>query len=111
VATLGALTEEELVRILVEPKNCIVRQYQKLLAMERVSLSFTDSAMRELARGALKRKSGARGLRAMVEKLMLDVMFEAPRHPGERAIRVSKSMVRRQRVRLREPAPAALKIA
>ncbi|MFW6152509.1 MAG: hypothetical protein ACOC6C_05985, partial [Verrucomicrobiota bacterium] len=90
---LSDLTEDDLVRILVEPKNCMLKQYQKLMAMEGFELSFTQSALRELARAAIKRKTGARGLRAIVEKLMLEVMFEAPRmgKPGE--IRITKPMV------------------
>src|SRR3989339_469357 len=70
--TLEDLTEKDLVRIMIEPKNCLLKQYQKLLAMEDISLSFSDSAMQELAHLAIKRKSGARGLRAIVERLMLD---------------------------------------
>jgi len=96
VTTLGDLAEDYLVRILVEPRNCMVRQYQKLLAMEGIDLSFTDSALREIARIAYKRKTGARGLRAIVESIMLDVMFEAPRVVGEGSIRVTKTMVQRQ---------------
>jgi len=111
VTCLDELTEDDLVRILVEPKNCMVRQYQKLLAMEGVSLSFTDSALRELASIAVKKKTGARGLRAIVEKLMLDVMFEAPKIANkESSIRITKEMVRHQRVILNEAA-AELKIA
>ncbi len=93
VSALSDLTEDDLVRILVEPKNCMLKQYQKLMAMEGFELSFTQSALRELARSAIKRKTGARGLRAIVEKLMLEVMFEAPRmgKPGE--IRITKPMV------------------
>ncbi len=98
IASLSDLSEEDLVRILVEPKNCIVKQYQKLLAMEGIELSFTDAALRELAHLAHKRSSGARGLRAMVERLMLDVMFEAPRRTTGGKIRITKAMVDRQRV-------------
>ena len=99
VTSLAELGEEDLVRILVEPRNCMVRQYQKLLAMEGIALSFTDSALKEMAHAAMKQKTGARGLRAIVERLMLDVMFEAPRQarPGSR-IRITKSMVARRTV-------------
>jgi ATP-dependent Clp protease ATP-binding subunit ClpX len=98
IASLAELTEDDLVRILVEPKNCMVRQYQKLLAMEGIDLSFTDSALRELAHLALQRGTGARGLRSIVERLMLEVMFEAPRSkPGGR-IRITKTMVDQQHV-------------
>jgi ATP-dependent Clp protease ATP-binding subunit ClpX len=78
IATLDPLKEEDLVRILVEPKNAIIKQYQKLLAMDGVQLEFTEGALREIAREALRRKTGARGLRAIVEEIMTDVMFEVP---------------------------------
>ena len=78
IATLSELDEEALVRILKEPKNALVKQYQKLLEMDRVSLSFTEEALVAVAREALKRKSGARGLRAILEKAMLDLMYELP---------------------------------
>ncbi len=78
IATLDELSEEALVRILTEPKNAIVRQYQKLFEMQRVDLKFTDGAIKAVAREALKRKSGARGLRSILEKAMLDIMFEIP---------------------------------
>jgi ATP-dependent Clp protease ATP-binding subunit ClpX len=78
VATLDELDEEALVTILTEPKNAIVRQYQKLLELEGVSLRFTDGALRAIAQVALKRKSGARGLRSILEAVMLDVMYEIP---------------------------------
>ncbi|MCK5850999.1 MAG: ATP-dependent Clp protease ATP-binding subunit ClpX [Kiritimatiellae bacterium] len=97
VTSLSKLTEDDLVRILVEPKNCMVRQYQKLLAMEGITLSFTDSALRELARIGVKRNTGARGLRAIVEHLMLDVMYEAPQLGSEVTVRVTKSMVKQQK--------------
>ncbi len=99
ITSLSELGEDELVRILIEPKNCLVRQYQKLLAMEGIDLSFTDSALRELAKLASKRGTGARGLRALVERLMLDVMFEAPMASGEGGkIRVTKTMVDQNRI-------------
>ena len=82
VAVLEALSEEDLVHILTEPKNAMIRQYQKLLRMEGVELEFTPAALRELAREAIRRNTGARGLRALLENLMLDVMYEAPRRPG-----------------------------
>jgi len=75
-----------------------VRQYQKLLAMEEIDLTFTDSALRELAALALKRGTGARGLRAIVERLMLEVMFEAPRTLSGGSVRITKTMVDQQNV-------------
>ena len=98
VTNLSDLTEDDLVRILTEPRNCMVKQYQKLLAMEGIALSFTESALRELARQAMKRKTGARGLRAIVEKLMLDIMFEAPRLAQAGELQVTRTMVAQQRV-------------
>jgi ATP-dependent Clp protease ATP-binding subunit ClpX len=82
VATLEELDEEALVRILTEPKNSLVKQYQKLLSFDDVRLRFTDGALRSVARKAIKRKSGARGLRAILEEVMLDVMYEIPSQKG-----------------------------
>ena len=98
IASLAELSEDDLMRILVEPKNSLVSQYQKLMAMEGIDLSFTDTALRELAKLAHKRGTGARGLRAMVERLMLEVMFEAPRRNTGGTIRITKAMVDQQRV-------------
>lgn len=98
ITSLAELTEDDLVSILTEPKNCMVRQYQKLLAMEGIDLSFTDSALQELAHISLKRGTGARGLRAIVENLMLEVMFEAPRLGKAGTVHVTKSMVDQQQV-------------
>lgn len=78
VSTLSALEEEDLVRILTEPRNALVKQFQKLLSMEGVELDFTPEALRELAGKALKKKTGARALRLMLEEIMLDVMYEVP---------------------------------
>jgi ATP-dependent Clp protease ATP-binding subunit ClpX len=78
VATLDQLNEEALVEILVEPKNALVKQYQKLFAMENVELEFRPNALMAIARKALKRKTGARGLRSILEQSLLDVMFELP---------------------------------
>ena len=76
VTTLSELTEDELVRVLSEPKNALVRQYRKLFRMEGVDLKFEPDAIREIAKVALERKTGARGLRAIMEELMNDLMFE-----------------------------------
>jgi len=93
VSSLAELSEDDLVRIMVEPKNCMVKQYQKLLAMENVRLTFDNDALRELARAALKRKAGARGLRAILEHLMLDVMYEAPGDKSHRTIHITREAV------------------
>ncbi len=108
VTTLDHLREEDLMRVLTEPKNAMIRQYQKLMAMENVKLSFADTALREMARLAAKKGTGARGLRAILEHLMLEVMFEVPKRGNIREFHVTKSMVVAQRVSLDEVAePAA----
>ena len=78
LATLDELDEDALMRILKEPKNALVKQYQKLLELDRVALKFTDGALEAVAKEALKRKSGARGLRAILERAMLDLMYDLP---------------------------------
>jgi ATP-dependent Clp protease ATP-binding subunit ClpX len=82
VATLHDLDEAALRRILIEPKNAIIKQYQKYFELEKVRLKFTDEATAAIAREALKRGTGARGLRAILEDVMLDVMYELPSIPG-----------------------------
>ena len=76
--TLDALDEEALVQILVEPKNALVKQYQKLLEMDGVQLEFKEDALRAVAQMALKRKTGARGLRSIIEEIMCNVMYDVP---------------------------------
>ncbi len=78
IATLGELNEAALIRILKEPKNAIIKQFQKLMEMDGVNLRLTDSALSAIAKEAMKRKSGARGLRAILESSMIDIMFELP---------------------------------
>ena len=78
VSALDALDQDALVRVLSEPRNALVKQYKKLLALENVELEFTDEALQEIAAKAVKRGTGARGLRALMEELMLDIMFAAP---------------------------------
>ncbi|MGM0417942.1 MAG: ATP-dependent Clp protease ATP-binding subunit ClpX [Thermodesulfobacteriota bacterium] len=78
VATLGELSEESLVKILTEPKNALIKQFSKLFAYEGVTLRFTDAALRAVAKEAVRRKSGARGLRAILENIMLDIMYDIP---------------------------------
>ena len=94
VAVLDALTEDDLVRILTEPKNAMIRQYQKLLKMEGVDLEFTPESLRELAREAVRRETGARGLRSLLENIMLDVMYEAPRRKNSTRYVISDAVVR-----------------
>jgi len=78
VATLDELDEAALVKILTEPKNALIKQYQKLLSFDNVRLRFTDTALGAIAKKATERKTGARGLRAILEEIMLDVMYEIP---------------------------------
>ncbi len=93
-ATLKELDEEALIKVLTEPKNCLVKQYRKLLAMEGVDLSFEEGALREIAKDAVKRKTGARGLRATLEKIMTDIMFKAPEAKNMKKVVITESMVR-----------------
>ena len=81
IATLDQLTEDDLVRIMTEPKNAITKQYEKMMKLNNVDLEFTDEALRAVARKSMKLKTGARGLRTIVEKAMLNVMYEVPSDP------------------------------
>jgi ATP-dependent Clp protease ATP-binding subunit ClpA len=78
VATLAELSEDALVQILTEPKNALVKQYSKLLAMEGVDLEIRPNALKAIARKALARKTGARGLRSILEQSLIDTMFDLP---------------------------------
>jgi ATP-dependent Clp protease ATP-binding subunit ClpX len=78
IATLEDLDEEALVTILTQPKNALVKQYQRLFELEDVQLSFTDDALQSIAKRAIQRKTGARGLRSILEDILLDTMFELP---------------------------------
>ncbi|HEY8393369.1 MAG TPA: ATP-dependent Clp protease ATP-binding subunit ClpX, partial [Thermaerobacter sp.] len=97
IATLDALDEDALVRILTEPKNALVKQYQKLLALDGVELEFEPAALRAIAREALKRNTGARGLRAIVEELMLDLMYELPSRDDVAKVVVTEDCVKHRR--------------
>lgn len=81
IATLNELTEDELVSILTEPKNALVKQYKKLFELEDVRLRFTDGVLKAIAKEAIRRKSGARGLRSIMENIMLDIMYDLPSQP------------------------------
>ena len=106
IATLDELNEDALVRVLTEPKNALIKQYKKLLAMDGVELEFTEDAVREIAREAIQRKTGARGLRAIVEEIMLDVMYEIPQAKGVKKVVIDKDVVlkRKQPVLIYEKA-------
>ena len=87
------LTEDDLVRVMTEPKNALIRQYKKLLAMDGVDLEFEPSALRALAKAAIARKTGARGLRAEMERLMTDIMYEAPGNDNMKKVVVTEKMI------------------
>ena len=93
VVPLEALDEESLVRILKEPKNALTKQYQKLFELETVRISFEESALRAVALKALKRGTGARGLRAILEEILLNVMFDLPSRDDVVEVRVTESCV------------------
>ncbi|EAJ7398819.1 ATP-dependent Clp protease ATP-binding subunit ClpX [Campylobacter upsaliensis] len=80
IASLNELDEDDMVRILTEPKNAIIKQYQKLFAIDGVNLKFDEDALRAIAKLALERKTGARGLRSIIEEMMVDLMFELPEY-------------------------------
>jgi ATP-dependent Clp protease ATP-binding subunit ClpX len=97
IATLNQLTEEDLSRILTEPRNALAKQYQVLFHLDGARLEFTDAAIREIARRAKTRGTGARALRSVMEGLMLDIMYELPeRQPGQ-TYTISEEVVRGER--------------
>ena len=93
VATLEELTEEDFVRILTTPKNALVRQYQKYFDFEKVALTFTDDALRAIAEEAMRRKTGARGLRSILEEVMLDTMYELPSREDIQECEITRDVV------------------
>ena len=97
VVTLDALGEDALVDILTKPRNALVKQYAKLLEMDGVKLTFDDDALRLIAQEALKRKTGARGLRSIIEGSMRDVMYDVPSVEGASACRVTKDVVEKHK--------------
>jgi ATP-dependent Clp protease ATP-binding subunit ClpX len=98
VAVLEELTKEALVQILTKPKNAIIRQYQKLFEFENVKLKFSDDALEAIAQLAMERKVGARGLRMILEDLMLDLMYYLPTYKKVREFAVTKEMVLTQKI-------------
>ena len=93
IATLEDLDETALVKILVEPKNALVKQYQKLFDMEDVELAFSEDALHSVAKRAIERKTGARGLRSIIESILLDTMFDLPSMDGVDEVHVDKDVV------------------
>ncbi len=96
VVTLDALTENDLIHILTEPKNAVVRQYQKFFALDNVDLQFTPAALRAAAEEALARKTGARGLRSTIEEVLLDTMYDIPSMAGIRKCVVDEDTIKRR---------------
>ncbi len=92
IATLNEITEDDMVHILTEPKNALIKQYIKLFEMDDVKLEFEKDALKELAKLAIIRKTGARGLRSILEDIMLDIMFELPKYKNK-TITISKEVV------------------
>ncbi len=93
VANLSELDEDALMKILIEPKNALIKQYQKLFAMEGVELDVRPSALQAIAKKAVKRKTGARGLRSIMENVLLDTMFELPSLAGVSKVVIDESMI------------------
>lgn len=96
VCMLDELKKEDLIKVLTEPKNALVKQYQSLLGLEGIDLTFTDDALSEVANQAISRKTGARGLRAILEQCMLDVMYESPSDESVKEIIITESAVRNE---------------
>ena len=94
IATLAPLSESALLDILIKPKNALVKQYQKLFSFENVDLKFTDSALKAIAQEALKRRTGARGLRGVIESSMLDVMFDIPGMTNVKEVVIDDKVIR-----------------
>ena len=91
MVTLQALTKDLMIRILTEPKNAILRQYEKLLAMDEVKLVFEDDALEWIAEEALKKETGARALRAIIENFMQDIMYEIPKDPNIGSVVITRA--------------------
>ena len=101
IAPLHELTEDALIDILTKPRNALIKQYQKLFEMDGVKLRFTKGALKAIAQSALKTKSGARGLRAIVETILLETMYEIPSHPNIKEVLVSEEVVEQNQQPLR----------
>jgi ATP-dependent Clp protease ATP-binding subunit ClpX len=93
ISALTPLDEEGLIRVLTEPKNALVRQYQSLFEMEKSELTFTESALRRIAHRALSKGTGARGLRSIIEEVMLDIMYDLPDQGGGTAYVINDDVV------------------
>ena len=95
-ASLEDLDEEAMIQILTEPKNALIKQFKKFLELEKVKLKFTDSALVAIAKEAIERKTGARGLRSILEEIMLDSMYELPDNPDVVECIVNEDVIQRR---------------
>ncbi len=93
IAPLEVLTEDDLIKILNEPKNAIIKQYKKMFEMDNIELEFEEDAIREIAKEALKQKTGARGLRTIIENIMLEIMYDIPEEKGVTKCIITKDTV------------------
>jgi ATP-dependent Clp protease ATP-binding subunit ClpX len=93
IATLEELDESALVRVLTEPRNALVKQYKRLLEMDGVNLTFTEGALRAFAAEAIRHKAGARGLRAIMERSMLEIMYDIPSNKSVKEVVISEEVV------------------
>ena len=93
IFTLKGLDEEMMVQILREPKNAILKQYQKLLALDEVSLDFDEAALHAIARKAMEKDTGARALRAIIEEFMLDIMYEIPKDDSIGQVTITEAYI------------------
>ena len=110
LTSLQQLTEGELIKILTEPRNALVKQFTKLLAMDDITLTVTKDALSALAESAVKKGTGARALRSLLEKIMLDVMYEAPDRDDLQGVTLNRAVVEGRRsalVRRRQDKTAA----
>ena len=110
LASLEQLSEEDLIKILTEPRNALIKQFTKLLAMDDLSLTVTKDALSALAEAAVKKGTGARALRSLLEKIMLDVMYEAPDREDMTSVTINRAVVEGRRsalVRRRQDKDAA----
>ena len=110
VVTLEALTEEALVNILTKPKNALTKQYKKLFELDGVELQFEEDAVEEIAKQAIERNTGARGLRSIIESIMMDAMFEVPSEEDVQTCVVTKDTIKlaQQPKFIRKPAQQQL---
>ncbi len=96
IATLNEITEDDMVHILTEPKNALIKQYTKLFEMDEVTLKFQKDALKEIAKLAIERKTGARGLRSILEDIMLDIMYDLPEYKNK-TVSITKDVVKKEK--------------